>query len=78
MCDELTATNEEVKLMTAVGNRVIAAEKITWTTKHVLTRRPDAAKVHAALIEELHIWLEDTTSIVKTIQTNVLGRIAGD
>lgn len=73
-----TATDHEIKQMETVGNRVAAAGKIAFTTRYILQRRPNETKTHAVLVEELHRWLDDTTSIVKRIQLGILGRAAGD
>jgi hypothetical protein len=79
MTDEFnTATDDEIKQMEIVGNRVVNAEKLTFTTAYILKRRPKANGAHAVLIEELYSHLAGTASMVKIIQTGILGRTAGD
>ena len=62
--------------MRAVGDRVAAAGKIAFTTRHILQRRPDESKTHAVLVEELYLWLDNTTLIVKRIQDGILRKMA--
>ncbi len=73
-----SATDHEIKQMETVGNRVVNAEKLTFTTAYILKRRPKASDTHAVLMEELYLHLADTASLVKTIQLSILGRVAGD
>lgn len=76
--DEFNTATDEIKQMEVVGDRVINAEKISFTARYFLEHRPKARNTHVTLMEGLYEHLADTASLVKTIQISILGRAAGD
>jgi hypothetical protein len=63
-----TATDEAIAVMRKVGERGLNAEKMSWTLTRLMVTRPVEHHAHNVLAQELHQYLINTATMIKSVK----------
>jgi len=66
--DDHQATDEAIAVMRSIGSRGLNAEKMAWTLRRLMLKRPVEHHTHHVLAQELHDYLINTACMIKSIR----------